>query len=170
MMTLRTLKWTLLAAGLYLALTSNFEVANWVVAVAVGAVVAGLRPRAATDSERLPLRRWLPALVVLLWYAIVLLWDMWRSGLIVARAVLRRKLAIDPGIVELPSHCRTPLGRAWAAHSVSVTPGELVVAIRVDGTLLVHCLDQRRRELSSRVVQQRAERYLRRFLPGENGS
>ncbi|MDW8344398.1 MAG: Na+/H+ antiporter subunit E [Verrucomicrobiae bacterium] len=169
-MKLRTVKWIFLGAVLYLALTANFELANGVVGLAVGLLVAMLRPRPATGEGSLPWTRWLPALAALVQYAIVLLWDMWRSGLIVARAVLRRQMAIDPGIVALPSCCRTPLGQAWTAHSVSVTPGELVVAIREDGTLLVHCLDQRRRETAARAVQTRAERYLRRLLPGESGA
>lgn len=165
---MNTAKHVLWAGGLYLAWTANFEPANWVVALLVGTTVAWLRPRTTATAGGLPWTRWLPALVTLLRYAAVLTWDMWRSGLVVARAVMSRVPDIHPAIIEVPSHCRTSLGRAWMAHSISVTPGELVVSIEGNGMLRVHSLDQRRRDRTARVVQTRAERYLRRLLPGED--
>jgi multicomponent Na+:H+ antiporter subunit E len=74
-------------------------------------------------------------------YIFILLVDIMRNGLQVARIVLTPSLPIKPGIITIPSHCDTELGTALTAHAITVSPGELVVEVGEDGTMYTHCLD-----------------------------
>jgi multicomponent Na+:H+ antiporter subunit E len=148
----------------YLALTANGAALNWVVGAVVAAVVTGLTP---VGGAGLPVRKWPEAVWALSRYAGVLVADMIRCGVIVAQAVLRPRLRIKPGLVEIPSYCRTALGNAWSAHAISITPGELVVEVREDGTLVTHTLDIDRSSGSAEAARRRHDRYLSKFLPGE---
>ena len=103
------------------------------VAIAASNVTAALRP------SRLRIRRWhlLPRLV-----AIVLL-DIWRSNIAVARLILRR----DPtrrksGFVVVPLELKDPVGLAILACIVTSTPGTAWVEHDSESSkLLLHVLD-----------------------------
>lgn len=63
------------------------------------------------------------------------------SGIQVARLVFSRRLALKPGIVAIPSDCRSELAQALSMHAISLTPGELVVEVGEDGAFYTHLLD-----------------------------
>lgn len=148
-------------AGLYLLLTGNAEGANLVAAAVIGAIIAILlRPSGGGWSlRRLPVILWAAAV-----YAWIVLWDVVFSGTKVARIVLRRRLALRPGIVAIPSGCRSELGQAISAHAITIAPGEMVIAIDEEGVMYTHCLDAE--EAAGAVAQQEKRRkLLARVLP-----
>jgi multicomponent Na+:H+ antiporter subunit E len=64
-----------------------------------------------------------------------------RSSLEVTRAVLSRKLAISPTVVEFDSRCEHPVDRAILGNSITLTPGTLTLSI--DGQrFVVHALSE----------------------------
>jgi multicomponent Na+:H+ antiporter subunit E len=95
----------------------------------------------------------------------VLLKDLLVSGLQVAHIVLSPSLPIKPGIIAIPAGTDSELATALSAHSISVTPGEVVVEISDDGVMYTHVLDvtqsnearlsaqERRRDLFSRMLK-----------------
>ncbi len=129
---------TLLLALSYLALTSNLEPLNIIVAVAVGFFVAVLvRPQRGVRSARDFGR----SVIATIRYAGILIWDLIVSGIQVAGLVLRPSLPIKPGNVAIPSNFETDLGAALSAHAITLTPGEMVVEMDDDHYLYTHCLD-----------------------------
>lgn len=67
--------------------------------------------------------------------------DVIRGGISTARIVLDPKLPINPGIIAIPSGSKSDLGTALSAHAITLSPGELVVAIDDEGVMYTHCLD-----------------------------
>lgn len=63
-----------------------------------------------------------------------------RANLDMARRVLTPSLPINPGVVEIETGLRSPLGRMLLANSITLTPGTLTVDV-VDDRLLVHWID-----------------------------
>ena len=122
----------------YLALSANLQVSNIILGFMIAAGILGLlRPRRRSVRwRRLPLA--LKALVV---YVGLLLYNMFRSGIQMARIILHPKLPIKSGIVAIPSGCDSELGRAMSAHAISLPPGELFVEMDEDGTMYIHSLD-----------------------------
>ncbi|MCS6910916.1 MAG: Na+/H+ antiporter subunit E [Anaerolineales bacterium] len=128
---------TLALSLVYLGLTSNFEPANIIIGLLLGAGMAALEyPRRGMIAAR----QLLGAAWALPVYLARLAVDIIRSGLIVARIVLDPKLPIHPGIVAIRSGMG-PWGTALSAHAITITPGEMVMEIAEDGTMYVHCLD-----------------------------
>lgn len=128
----------------YLALTSNLALNNLVfgLLLAVG-VVALIRPTPYRFSWRQ-----LPVILgASLRYLAILIIDLVRSGVQVARIVLDPALPIRPGIVAIPSGCQSELATALSAHAITVTPGELVIEIDADGTMFTHALDATQAEI-----------------------
>lgn len=156
------LRWLLLISALYLALTTDFSLGNILVGILLAFVLTWLvHPGKERVSWRsLPRRTWYFARYILL-----LVQDIILSGIGVARVVLTPSLPINPGIIAIPTSCRSDVARALSAHALTVTPGEMVVAIAEDGTMYTHCLDathgqevileaQRlRRELLAKIVE-----------------
>ena len=123
---------------IYLALTANLELANLVVGALIGAGISLLvRPtQLSFDWKRLPFILW-----SILRYVGILLIDMIKSAVQVTRLLLNPDLPIKPGVVAIDAGCQSELGTALSAHAITLTPGELVLAMDDQGILYVHCLD-----------------------------
>jgi multicomponent Na+:H+ antiporter subunit E len=154
--------WTILTVtALYLALSGNLALNNVLVGFLIAAFVAFLlRPA----SSPVGLRRLPVALWGLICYAGLLALDIVRSGIGVAAIVLNPRLPIRPGILAMPSECKTELGIALSSHALSVTPGELVVGVDDEGTLYVHCLDASHAEETIAAAHSLRRRLLSRIL------
>ncbi len=145
----------------YLALTANLQPANLVVGVVLGAMAAALlRPR----GPALPWRRIPGALAGLAGYLGYLAIDILKCGIAVARIVLDPRLPIRPGVVAVRSHMRE-WGTALSAHAITITPGEMVLAIDDDGTMYVHCLDAEASGASADGAQANRRALLTRVFP-----
>ncbi|HNT98745.1 MAG TPA: Na+/H+ antiporter subunit E [Elusimicrobiales bacterium] len=74
--------------------------------------------------------RALPGPVFLLRLAAYLPWLFWQivlSGLDVAYRVLHPSRPIDPRVMKIKNPCRTPLGTALLANSITLTPGTVTL-------------------------------------------
>jgi multicomponent Na+:H+ antiporter subunit E len=147
--------------ALYLAVSANFAPSN----ILLGAIVAGIvvmivgPVRGRVRWGRLP-----GAVVALVRHILRLVVDVIKNGIILARIVLSPSLPIKPGIVAIPSGCKTELGTALSAHAVSITPGELVVEIGADGTMYTHCLDAGRPDAERVNAQGRRRQLIEQFI------
>ena len=122
----------------YLVLSANLAWNNLLLGAALALGVSALLPWGKGERE---CRGILAALPAILQYAVILGFDLIRSGIQVARIVLTPEMPIRPGIIPVPSECRSDLGRALSAHAVTLTPGQLVVGMDDDGVMYTHCLD-----------------------------
>lgn len=132
------LQMAILILLIYLMLTNNLEPANIVTGALIGAGISLLvRPKALSFAwKRLPYTLW-----SIVRYLGVLLMDMIKSAIQVARMLLNPDLPIKPGIVAINPGCQSELSTALSAHAISLTPGELVLGMDDQGELYVHCLD-----------------------------
>ena len=122
----------------YLALTMSLAINNIVVALLIGIGVSlFIKP----VHTHVPLGRLPRGIVTLFVYVALLILDVIRSGINVARIVLDPKLPIRPGVVAIKSGSKTELGTVLSAHAITITPGEMVIEIGDDGTMYTHCLD-----------------------------
>lgn len=107
---------------------------GYVLGIAVALVLGGrnarLRPR------RIPAQ-----IVALIVYLITLTRDIFQSSFDVARRVVDPKLPLAPGIIEVETEEDDALIAALSAHSITVTPGELVMDFDGNRRMYVHCLD-----------------------------
>lgn len=152
---------TVLLWILYLALTASLELSNIVLGALVAALAALLlRPvRQPMGLQYLPGAVW-----ALAKYTVILLWELIVSGLQVAHIVLSPSLPIKPGIIAIPSGTDSELATALSAHSISVTPGELVVEISDDGVLYTHVLDVTQSEAARLNAQEQRRDLLSKIL------
>jgi multicomponent Na+:H+ antiporter subunit E len=122
----------------YLALSNNLQVANIILGffIAAGILLLLRPPKRPVKWRRLP-----AALMSAVVYIVVLLYNMFRSGIQVARIILHPKLPIKSGIVGIRAASKSELGRALSAHAISLPPGELFVEMDEDGTMYIHSLD-----------------------------
>lgn len=159
---MRYLPLILFLTTIYILLTSNLEGLN----IAVGALIATgiiilLRPRAKPFSwHKVPI-----AIIAFIQYLGILVIDIIKGGIMVAKSVWNPNLKINPAIIAIPSGCESELATALSAHAISLAPGELVVEIDADGTMYTHVLDVTqssdyieqaqlmRRELLSKIIE-----------------
>jgi multicomponent Na+:H+ antiporter subunit E len=66
--------------------------------------------------------------------------ELVRANINMMRYVFARRIDISPGIVEIRTKLKTPVGRLALANSIALTPGSLVVDIDKD-RLFIHWLD-----------------------------
>lgn len=145
----------------YLLLTNNWEVSNIMVGGIVSAAVVWLlRPQ----LQPLSWRRVPDALLALLHYLVILVVDIVKNGIVVARIVVSPSLPIQPGIVAIPSLSQSELATALSAHAITLTPGELVLEIGDDGTMYTHCLDATHPEETKIAAQRLRTRLLHRMF------
>jgi multicomponent Na+:H+ antiporter subunit E len=151
----------ILSLIVYLALTASLELGN----VVLGVLVATLAAVLLRPARQPPGLRQLPgALLALVKYTVVMLWELIVSGLQVAHIVLSPSLPIKPGIIAIPSGTDSDLATALSAHSITVTPGELVVEISDDGVMYTHVLDVTMSEAARLNAQEQRRNLLSKIL------
>ena len=123
----------------YLALSGNVQPSNLVIGALVSVGVALLMPK--QELQFVPLKRLPQFLWAGIRYLFVVAWDVIRGGISTARIVLDPKLPLNPGIIAIPSGSKSELGTALSAHSITLSPGELVVAMDDEGVMYTHCLN-----------------------------
>jgi multicomponent Na+:H+ antiporter subunit E len=123
----------------YLALTANLEFSNLVAGLLVALLLSLLIPHA--ELPPFSLAR-IPGFILAgIGYIGVVAWDVLRGGYSTARIVLDPSLPLNPGIIAIPSGSKSELGTALSAHAITLSPGELVVAIDDEGVMYTHCLN-----------------------------
>ncbi|NWG22868.1 MAG: Na+/H+ antiporter subunit E [Pseudorhodoplanes sp.] len=129
--------WLLLTL-IWFAASSSLAIESIITGAAIAAVLAHLFVRrfpAWTDVRLSPER-----LIPFFRYTGVFLVEMVRANLNMLRYVYAPRIDINPGIVEVRTRLKTPVGRLALASSIALTPGSLVVGLEGD-TLTVHWLD-----------------------------
>lgn len=122
----------------YLGLTANFELSN----VVIGLLIALGLTALLNPSPRPVAWRQLPGAVwASLRYTWIVVTDMFKGGLLVARITLNPALPIQPGIIAIASGTDSELATALSADAITLSPGELVVEIDADGVMYTHTLD-----------------------------
>jgi multicomponent Na+:H+ antiporter subunit E len=137
----RLLQLSLPLFAAYLVLTNNFQFSNLVLGALVALGLAALMPSG--DLPPFSLRRLPRMLWGLLLYVWIVGWDVLRGAYSTARIVLtpKKELPLDVGILAVPSGTKTELGTALSAHAITLSPGEMVLAMDEQGTMYVHCLN-----------------------------
>jgi multicomponent Na+:H+ antiporter subunit E len=148
----------------WIILSQEVSVQGFVVGYVFGvAILQSIRLNTRFDREDIPINpAKLPSqLFWLVVYTAILAWDVFVSGVDVARRVIQPKMPINPGqqCISTYDETSTPLISAMSAHSITITPGELVIDFNTDhescadcdpkkSTMLIHTLD---REASNRT-------------------
>lgn len=147
--------------GTYLALSANLQFSNVLLGfvIAVGILILIRFPRRPVRWSRLPL-----ALVALVTFFGMLLYNVARSSLQMVRLILHPKLPIKSGIIAIPAGCQSEFGRAVSAHTISLPPGELFVEIDENGTMYIHSLDVELTEKQAGAAQKIQGDLLHRIL------
>ena len=65
---------------------------------------------------------------------------MVKANLNMLRYVYSPRIAIKPGVVEVKTRLKSPIGRLALANSIALTPGSLVLELEGD-RLFIHWLD-----------------------------
>lgn len=123
----------------YLALTGNVTLPNLAVGLLAAVVISLLMPKMELPPfslSRLPGFVW-----AAIRYIFVVAWDVIRGAYGTARIVLDPKMPLNVGIIAIPSGSKTELGTALSAHAITLSPGEMVIAIDEDGVMYTHCLN-----------------------------
>ncbi|HPU53258.1 MAG TPA: Na+/H+ antiporter subunit E [Burkholderiaceae bacterium] len=134
----RLLSSPLTSAALFLAwvmLNESASTGQWLLGVLLALAIPWLL--APLGFTRSPVRSW----SVLLRLVVVVLWDILRSNLEVARRVLGPDAAIQPRFVWVPIDLQDPLAIVLLAGIVTTTPGTISCELSDDHRwLLVHAL------------------------------
>ena len=107
--------------------------------------------------------RWSPQVLFnVLLYLAVFLEELVKANINVLILVLSPRIRIEPGIVEIQTTLKSPIGRLALANSITLTPGTLVVDIKED-TLFIHWINVSSKDpvSATRQIAGRFEKYLK---------
>ena len=133
--------------NLWLTLFIIWVIANGTLAyntLIAGAVVSAVIALAFASFARVySVIRWSPKVVFYyLMYLSVFILELVKANLNVMRLVFSPRIDIKPGIVEIKTELKSPIGRLALANSITLTPGTLVVDIKGD-SLFIHWIKKR---------------------------
>lgn len=163
----RLLRFPLATGGLlllWLVLNQSLSLGH----VLIGLVVAAVGAWTLGTLQVPPVRMRCPAAIGSL-VALVLV-DIVRSNIAVARIVLGRHRGMTSGFVQIPLELRHPYGLATLACIITATPGTLWVGLdegddEAQGTLTIHVLDLIDHDAWIRTIKGRYERHLLEIFP-----
>lgn len=86
---------------------------------------------------------------------------MVKSNIDVALRVIQPSLPINPGIIKVKTHLKTPIGKMLLANSITLTPGTITVDIQED-TLYIHWIDVESTDIeaATQKIVSKFEKYL----------
>ena len=158
---------TLQFLNLWLTLLLIWLIANGTLAqntVITGVIVSAVIALAfATFARVYSVIRWSPRVIFYyLMYLGVFLFELTRANLNVMRLVFSPRIDIHPGIIEIKTALKSPMGRLALANSITLTPGTLVVDIRGD-SLYIHWINVSTTDPveATREISARFEKYLK---------
>jgi multicomponent K+:H+ antiporter subunit E len=155
---MRLLRFPLAAGGLlllWLVLNQSLSPGHVLLGIVVAAVGAWT-----LGTLRVPQGRVRRPVAILRLVALVLV-DIVRSNLAVARIVLGGQRRMTSGFVRIPLELRHPYGLATLACIITATPGTLWVALdEAEGILTIHVLDLIDHDAWIRTIKGRYERSL----------
>ena len=136
---------TLQFLNLWLTLMLIWVIANGTLAydtLIAGVVISAAIALAFASFARVySVIRWSPK--VLFYYLVylgVFFIELTKANLNVMRLVFSPRIDIEPGIVEIKTSLKSPIGRLALANSITLTPGTLVVDIK-DDSLFIHWIN-----------------------------
>jgi multicomponent Na+:H+ antiporter subunit E len=149
---------------IWLLLVASFDPAEWVAGLLVTGLTALVSGPHLQILDGIKLRPALPWHI--LRYLAVFLGALVTANLDMARRVLSPALPIRPGMVEVRTRLRSPLGKLLLANSITLTPGTLSVDV-LDDRIQVHWIDVGPGadvEQATSLIVARFERRLQVFL------
>jgi multicomponent Na+:H+ antiporter subunit E len=163
----KTTNITLQFLNLWLTLMLIWVIANGTLAVdtlITGVVVCAAIALAFASFARVySVIRWSPKVIIYyLMYFAVFLVELTKANLNVMRLVFSPRIDIEPGIVEIKTSLKSPIGRLALANSITLTPGTLVVDIK-DDSLFIHWINVSATDpvAATEEISARFERYLK---------
>ena len=94
-------------------------------------------------------------------YFVVLIKEIIKANIVVAKIVLKPKIDINPGIIAVPIRCKTDLGITAIANTITLTPGTITVDISDNKSLLyVHCIDASDPDAVAASIRNGLEKYV----------
>lgn len=139
-------------ALVWMIFSTNLSIEGFLVGYVLGfAVIVIVRSQTRRDEDiqrQMNIARIPQQIVFLLIYIVRLGWDVLLSGFDVAIRVLQPTIPIEPDVkrVKTQDPDNNELVSALSAHSITITPGELVIDYEPDGddtVMLVHVLDKK---------------------------
>ena len=106
--------------------------------------------------------RWSPKVIAYyLMYLAVFFIELTKANFNVMRLVFSPRITIEPGIVEIKTRLKSPIGRLALANSITLTPGTLVVDIKGD-SLFIHWINIGETDpvAATNAISGRFEKYL----------
>ena len=153
--------------NLWLTLMLIWLIANGTLAhdiVIAGAVISTVIALIfAAFSEVYSVIRWSPKVIFYyLMYLCVFFIELVKANLNVLRLVFSPRIDIHPGIVEIKTTLKSPIGRLALANSITLTPGTLVVDI-IDDSLFIHWINVSSSDpvAATEEISSRFEKYLK---------
>ena len=153
--------------NLWLTLMLIWLIANGTLAadiVIAGAVISTVIALIfAAFSEVYSVIRWSPKVIFYyLMYLCVFFIELVKANLNVLRLVFSPRIDIHPGIVEIKTGLKSPIGRLALANSITLTPGTLVVDI-IDDSLFIHWINVSSSDpvTATEEISSRFEKYLK---------
>jgi len=128
--------WNVALALIWALLTGEFSLLNLLVGFVLGYLLMAAARRAFAPTSYFRKVNQVGRFVFFFLHELIV------ANLQVARVVLRRKLAIRPGIVALPLDARSDVEITLVSNLLSLTPGTLSLEVSHHGKmLLIHSLD-----------------------------
>ena len=153
--------------NLWLTLFIIWMIANATLAydtVLAGVIISAIIALAFSTFARVySVIRWSPqVLYYYLKYLVVFFIELVKANLNVMRLVFSPRIDIHPGIVEIKTGLKSPIGRLALANSITLTPGTLVVDI-IDDSLFIHWIDVSSTDpvAATEEISSRFEKYLK---------
>ena len=163
----KTINFPLQFINLWLTLMLIWVIANGTLAtdtLITGVVITAAIALAFASFARVySVIRWSPKVILYyLMYLGVFLLELTKANLNVMRLVFSPRIDITPGIVEIKTELKSPIGRLALANSITLTPGTLVVDIKGD-SLFIHWINVSATDpvAATEEISARFEKYLK---------
>ena len=132
---MRLLFWTVLLFALWMVLTSNVQIFNIIVGLAVSFSVALLYAKLFRHKAF--------EFISPVWFMVylyVLLKNLILSNIQISKRILRPDMKLSPAIVAVKTNLESDWKKLLLANSITLTPGTLTLDIK-DDTLFIHVIE-----------------------------
>lgn len=139
----------------------TLSVNNFILGIIIAPfVLRPFKPLFRSDEEFSPVNalKKIPAQLI---YLYVLVKEIIKANIMVAKIVLQPRIDIKPGIIAVPIDSKTDLSITAIANTITLTPGTLTIDMSEDRSILyVHAIDATDPEGVARSIKNDLEKYV----------
>ncbi len=141
--------------------SGDLSIINFIIGAFLGFFIIHSMKKIYPAEKKVTIKDYILRIYKVLIYLSILMVEITKASILIAKVILRPKLDIKPGVIEFPLRASKDVSVTAIANTISLTPGTLTIDVSDDMTkLYVHSIDVSDPQALRESIRNHLEKYV----------